>query len=142
MTKGGIIKKTEHKNTDKTENSALTTTESVVKVHESVLASIVRKATCSVKGVVRLSGSSFVDNIAEIVGSKKMFDRSIAIEMGDSSVQVEVRIVVEYGTYIPAVAENVQAEVIAEVTKITGMAVTRINVIVMDLDDASAQEED
>ena len=43
-----------------------------VKVHESVIASIVRKAACAVPGVVRLAGSSLVDNLAEIDGSKRM----------------------------------------------------------------------
>lgn len=112
----------------------------VVKVHESVLASIVRKATCSVEGVTRLSGSSFVDNIAEIVGSRKMLDRSIVVEMGETSVQVEVRIVAVYGAYLPSVAMQVQEAIIGEVTRITGMHVGRVNVLVMDLDDVSQQE--
>ena len=42
----------------------------VVKVHESVVASIIRKAACSVPGVIRLAGNTLVDNIAEFVGSK------------------------------------------------------------------------
>lgn len=112
----------------------------IVKVHESVLASIVRKATLSVEGVARLSGSSFVDNIAEMVGSKSMFDRSISIEMGESSVQVEVRVIVEYGVFVPDVAKNLQAEIIEEVTKITGMDVTKVNVIIMDIDDVQQQD--
>ena len=41
----------------------------MVKVHESVIASIVRKATLEIEGVIRLAGSSLVDNLAEIVGS-------------------------------------------------------------------------
>ena len=40
----------------------------IVKVHESVIASIIRKAACSVEGVVRLAGNTLVDNIAEFVG--------------------------------------------------------------------------
>lgn len=121
-------------------SSAPVVCDGVVRVHESVLASIVRKAACSVDGVQRLSGNSFVNNLAEIVGSKKMMDRSIAIEMGENEVQIEVRIVIEYGAFIPAVAMNVQAEVIAEVSKITGMTVSKINVLVMDLEDEQEQE--
>ena len=107
----------------------------VVKVHESVIASIVRKATCAVDGVVRLAGNTLVDNIAEIVGSKKMYDRAIAIEMGDASVQLEVKVILAYGVEIPAVAAKIQESVIDQIAKITGMSVAKVNVVVMDLED-------
>ena len=64
-----------------------------VKVHESVIASIVRKAAMSVEGVLRLGTSSLVDNLAEIVGSKKIQDRAITVEMNENSVSVEVRVI-------------------------------------------------
>jgi uncharacterized alkaline shock family protein YloU len=109
--------------------------EGVIKVHESVIASIVRKASCSVEGVVRLAGSTLVDNIAEIVGSKRIFDRSITVEMGESSVQIEVKVILAYGIEIPAVAQAIQSVVIDQITKITGMSVSKVNVMVMDLED-------
>ncbi len=108
----------------------------MVKVHESVIASIVRKATLEIEGVIRLAGSSLVDNLAEIVGSKKIQDRAISVEMNDNSVAVEVRVVLEYGVLIPEVAEAVKESVAAEIVKQTGMSVTRVNVFVVDLEDA------
>ncbi len=108
----------------------------MVKVHESVIASIVRKATLEIEGVIRLAGSSLVDNLAEIVGSKKIQDRAISVEMNDNSVAVEVRVVLEYGVLIPEVAEAVKESVAAEIVKLTGMSVTRVNVFVVDLEDA------
>ena len=107
----------------------------MVKVHESVIASIVRKATLEVEGVIRLAGGSLVDNLAEIVGSKKIQGRAISVEMNDSSVAVEVRVVLEYGVLIPEVAKEVKESVAAEIVKLTGMAVARVNVVVMDLED-------
>ena len=106
----------------------------VVKVHESVVAAIIRKATCSVPGVVRLAGNLLVDNIAEFVGSKKVYDRAISITMGDNSVEVEVKVILSYGFYIPDVAKGIQDTVIDEIGKITGMQVPRIDVIVVDLE--------
>ena len=76
----------------------------VVKVHESVIASIVRKAALDVEGVLRLGTSSLMDNLAEIVGSKKIQDRSITVEMNESSVSVELRVILQYGVEIPQVA--------------------------------------
>lgn len=112
-----------------------------VKVHESVIASIVRKATCAVPGVVRLAGSSLVDNLAEIVGSKKMYDRAISINMGDNSVQVEIKVILAYGTHIPEIAEAIQLAVIGEITKITGMQVNKVNVVIIDLEEEQDQSD-
>ena len=114
----------------------------IVKVHESVIASIIRKAACSVDGVVRLAGNALVDNIAEFVGSRKVMDRAIAIEMGDNSVAVEVQVVLEYGCNVPEPAENIQNTVTEEITRITGMQVTRIDIVVMDLETVEEENSD
>ena len=111
-----------------------------IKFHESVLASIIRKAVASVPDVVRLSGSSFIDNIAEMVNSRKTFDRSILIEMDGNTASVEVRIVVKYGVSIPAAASAVRSAVTSDLVRMTGMKVARVNVVVMDVDDESATE--
>ena len=113
-----------------------------VKVHESVLASIVRKAVASVPDVLRLSGSSFVDNIAEIVNARKSFDRSMLIEMDGDTASIEVRIVVKFGVSIPTVAAMVRGVVTSDVVRMTGMKVGRVNVVVMDVDDESPAAED
>ena len=110
-----------------------------IKIHEGAIATIVRKAACSVDGVTRITGSSFVDNLAEIVGSKKMQDRSIAIEMGDNSVQVEIKVILAYGTHIPEVGREIQLAVIREISAITGMQVSKVNVIIIDLEDEQEQ---
>ena len=113
-----------------------------VKVHESVLVSIVRKAVASVPDVIRLSGSSFIDNIAELVNARKTFDRSMLIEMDGDTVSVEVRIVVKYGVSIPAAASMVRNVVTSDVVRMTGMKVSRVNVVAMDVDDESVPAEE
>ena len=112
-----------------------------VKVHESVIASIVRKAACAVPGVIRLAGSSLVDNLAEIVGSKKMYDRAISINMGENSVQVEVKVILAYGKHIPEIAETIQLVVVEEITRITGMRVSKVNVVIIDLEDDQEESD-
>ncbi len=113
----------------------------IVKVHESVIASIIRKAACSVDGVVRLAGNTLVDNIAEFVGSRKVMDRAISVEMGENSVSVELRLVLAFGCCIPEVAKNVQETVIEEISRITGMQVPRIDIVIMDLEDPDASAD-
>ncbi len=107
-----------------------------VKVHESVIASIVRKAAMSVEGVLRLGTSSLVDNLAEIVGSKKIQDRAITVEMNENSVSVEVRVILLYGVLIPQVASELKNAVAGEIFKLAGMKVDHVNVVIMDLEDS------
>ncbi len=111
-----------------------------IRIHEGAIATIVRKAACSVPGVTRITGNSFVDNIAEIVGSKKIQDRSIQIAMNNSSVAVELSINIQYGVQLPAVAAAVQDAVSREIKAITGLNVTKVNVIVREMEDASEDE--
>ena len=112
-----------------------------VKVHESVIASIVRKAAMSVEGVLRLGTSSLVDNLAEIVGSKKIQDRAITVEMNENSVSVEVRVILLYGVLIPQVASELNNAVAGEIFKLAGLKVEHDSVVIMDLEDSPDGED-
>jgi len=108
----------------------------LIKIHENVIAFIVRKATCGVDGVLRLAGSPLIDNIAEIVGSRKIFDRSIVVDMQEGGViSVEIRINLAFGVHVPTVAANVQTAVAEEVRRLTGMQIAGVNVVVQEMDE-------
>ncbi|MBE6405518.1 MAG: Asp23/Gls24 family envelope stress response protein [Lentisphaerae bacterium] len=113
-----------------------------IRVHESVVSSIVRKSVLNTEGVVRFAGNSFVDNIAEFVGSKAMQDRAISVEMGEGSVAISVQIVVQYGLYIPDVATKVQEAIQSQVQDLTGISVERVNVLVMDIERGESEDEE
>ena len=113
----------------------------LVKIHENVIASIARKAACSVNGVVRIAGSPLVDNIAEIIGNRRIGDRSIVIDINGDTVAVEIKLNISYGSHLPTVAANVQSAIMQEVEKMTGMTVTNVNVIVQELDTEEREDE-
>ncbi len=113
----------------------------LVKIHENVIASIARKAACSVNGVIRIAGSPLVDNIAEIIGNRRIGDRSIVIDIDGDTVAVEIKLNISYGSHLPTVAANVQAAIMREVEKMTGMTVTNVNVIVQELDTEEREDE-
>ena len=113
-----------------------------VRVHESVISSIVRKTVLGTKGVLRFAGSSLVDNIAEFVGSKAMQDRAITVEMEDGTVSVEVQVILEYGVHIPEVAEKIQTSLRARLQELTGMKVGSVNVAVMDIETPQEKNEE
>ena len=78
-----------------------------VKIHENVISSLARRAALGVEGVSRLAGSLLVDNIAEIVGSRRMQDRAVTIEiLEDNRVAIEVKINILIGYRLPEVAEK------------------------------------
>lgn len=113
-----------------------------IRIHENVIASIVRKAACGVNGVKRIAGSHFVDNIAEIIGSRRMGDRAISVNLDKNNVSIEVKINLVYGTHIPTVASKVQSSITAEVESITGLNVTSVTVIVQELEDNTTEKEE
>ena len=106
-----------------------------VQIHDNVISSLVRRAALNVEGVSRLAGSTFVDNIAEIVGSRKIQDRAITIIKQAPKVAVEVKLNIKIGFKVPVVAEAVQRAVIEQVEATTGTTVTEVNVLVQEIEE-------
>lgn len=114
-----------------------------VKIHENVIASLVRRAALSVEGVSRLAGNTLVDSIAEVVGSRRMQSRAITIELGeDNRVALEIKLVLKFGFNIPDVAGKVQKAIIEGVEKVTGMTVTKVGVVFQDIDDEEPPQDE
>ena len=106
-----------------------------VKIHENVISSLARRATLDIEGVSRLAGSLLVDNIAEIVGSRRMQERAITVSMDESNrVSLEIKINITVGYRLPEVASAVQKAVISEIESATGMTVTKVNVLVQEIE--------
>ena len=114
----------------------------LIHIHENVIATAVRKATCKVDGVIRLAGSAIVNNIAELIGNKTIGDRSISVNIDGATVVIDVKVNISYGAHVPTVASNIQSAVVEEVEKITGMTVTAVNVVVQELDESEDNPEE
>lgn len=112
----------------------------VIKIHDNVLAALVSRATLGVEGVSRLAGSGLIDNLAGIVGS-----HSRAIEIikdGDDKIKIVVKVNILFGTVIPAVAVEIQRQVIEQVESAAGVTVASVDVIVQQLDDVIEEEDE
>lgn len=99
-----------------------------VQIHNNVIAAIARVAALKIPGVVEMSGG-LVDGLAGMIG-KKTPDRGIRVEHEDSTVTLELHVVLEFGTRIPHVAWQIQTEVRSAVEKMTGKPVKAVHVIV------------
>ncbi len=113
-----------------------------IRISSAAIATIVRKAACSVEGVTRITGNSLVDNIAEFVGSRKVMDRAIQTAIEDSSVSVELSINICYGVSLPEIAANVQKTVADQIKEQTGLQVEQVNVIIREMEDLTETESD
>lgn len=107
-----------------------------IKIHEGAVATIVKKNALSVEGVARISGNSLIDNLAEIIGSKKIQDRSISIRFEDTNVAIEISINVTYGFNLQEIAAEIQNRIVSSVQEMTGLTVTNVNVIIREVEDA------
>ena len=114
-----------------------------VKIHENVISALVRRATLKIDGVMRFAGSTLVDNIAEIVGSRRMQDRAISVNLEDDSrVSIDLKVNLKFGYKVPVVATAIQKAVIEEVEATTGMDVVKVNVIIQELETESEPDSD
>ena len=111
-------------------------------VHESVIISLARKAVEGIPGFIRFSGSSIVSDLADLVGSKRRFDKSIVVTESGNEVSLEILIVVAYGANIAEVAAAVQKAVYNQIVDFTGMTVKSIDVVIIDTEDAPEKKSD
>jgi uncharacterized alkaline shock family protein YloU len=106
----------------------------VIKIYENVIVEIIKKAAYSVDGVTRLSGGTFVESIANLIGSQKILDRAIVISIDGNILTAEIKVNMLYGEHIPEVAARIQNTISDEVKRITGLTVERIDVIIQEIE--------
>ena len=111
-------------------------------VHESVIISLARKAVEGIPGFIRFSGSSIVSDLADLVGSKRRFDKSIVVTESGSEVSLEILIVAAYGAKFGEVAAAVQKAVYNQIVDFTGMNVKNIDVVITETEDAPEEPQD
>ena len=108
----------------------------IIKISEHVIIEVIKKATCSVDGITKLSGGTFVDSIANMIGrQKKISDRTITININEkNTLTVEVKINVLYGEHIPELATRAQNAISNEIRQVTGLNVAKVDVIVQGIE--------
>ena len=111
-------------------------------VHESVIISLARKAVEGIPGFIRFSGTSIVSDLADLVGSKRRFDKSIVVTESGSDVSLEILIVAAYGSDFGKVAAAVQKAVYDQIVDFTGMKVKSIDVVITETEDAPEETSD
>ena len=112
-----------------------------IRILDGAISTIVKRTVLGIEGVARLSGSSLIDDFADLVRSKRMQDRSIQIEHKDKSVAVTVAVNPYFGYKFPPLIAEIQRKVADAVLEMTGIKVSSVNVDVKGIEDPPEEEE-
>jgi len=99
-------------------------------ISEDVIASIARVAAEEVKGIHSLSTKPASLKNLFLSGSNK----AILVNLNDDIASIDIYVILEYGAKVQEVASNIQQNVKASVQNMTGITVSRVNIIVSGID--------
>ena len=112
-----------------------------IRILDGAISTIVKRTVLGIEGVARLSGSSLIDDFADLVRSKRMQDRSIQIEHKDDSIAITVAVNPYFGYKFPALIAEIQKKVSDAVFDMTGIKVASVSVDIKGIEERPAEKE-
>ena len=112
-----------------------------IRILDGAISTIVKRTVLGIEGVARLSGSSLIDDFADLVRSKRMQDRSIQIEHKDDSIAITVAVNPYFGYKFPALIAEIQKKVSGAVFDMTGIKVASVSVDIKGIEERPAENE-
>ena len=112
-----------------------------IRILDGAISTIVKRTVLGIEGVARLSGSSLIDDFADLVRSKRMQDRSIQIEHKDQTIAVTVAVNPYFGYKFPALIAEIQKKVSGAVLDMTGIKVASVSVDIKGIEERPAENE-
>ena len=108
-----------------------TTTLGTIHISPNVLATIAYHATLTSYGVVNLAPKDLAEGIASTFTKEPA--HGVAVHYNGEEIDIDVHIIIEYGTRITSVAASVANAVRYQVEKALGMPVHNVNIHVQGL---------
>lgn len=108
-----------------------TTTLGGIHISPNAVATIACQATLESYGVVGLAARNLADGLMKSITRDPM--RGITVRYNGEDLDIEIHIIVEYGTRITSVAESVANTVRFHVEKALGLKVNSVNIHVAGL---------
>jgi uncharacterized alkaline shock family protein YloU len=102
-----------------------------IQISPQAITAIAFQATVESYGVVGLAPKSFLDGLTNVLVKDPTHGIEVAIDT--NQIDIDIFIIVEYGTRIKSVAANVANTVRFQVEKIVGLPIHEINVHVQGL---------
>ena len=111
-----------------------------IRILDGTISTIVKRTVLGIEGVARLSGSSLIDDFADLVRSKRMQDRSIQIEHKDQAVAITIAVNPYFGYKFPALIAEIQRKVSDAVLDMTGIKVASVSVDIKGIEEPPADK--
>jgi uncharacterized alkaline shock family protein YloU len=108
-----------------------TTTLGTIHISPDALATIAYHATLTSYGVVDLAPKNLAEGIASTITREPV--HGVAVHYNGEEIDIDVHIIIEYGTRITSVADSVANAVRYQVEKALGMPIHHVNVHVQGL---------
>ena len=112
-----------------------------IKISNDVIAVIAGVAASEVPGVAAMAGG-LTGGLTEALKGKKNLAKGIKVEATETTANIDVNIIVEYGSRIPDVAFEIQNRVKKSVESMTGLKVEEVNVHVQGVNTESLNAND
>lgn len=94
---------------------------------DEVVATMAGVATTECYGIVGMAGSLLKDGIAELLG-RETLSKGVTVTMEDEYIDIELYVIVGYGTRISEIARNVTDKVRYVVESSTGLKVRGVHI--------------
>ncbi len=108
-----------------------TTTLGTIHISPNALATIAYHATLTSYGVVGLAPKNLAEGMATTITKEPA--RGVSVHYNGEEIDIDVHIIIEYGTRITSVADSVANAVRYQVEKALGMPVHHVNVHIQGL---------
>jgi len=103
-----------------------------VKVSNEVIATIAGVAATQVEGVAGMS-EGIVDGLAKLLTGTQL-TKGVKVELENDEVNLDISIIIKYGTSIPDIAREIQKNVKKAVENMTGLKAVKTNLFIQGVE--------
>ena len=101
----------------------------IISIENEVIARIAGLTAIECYGIVGMAAKNVKDGLVQLL-KRESLTKGIRITVNENKISIDLHIIVEYGTNISAIAENIISTVKYKVESVCGIAVEQVNVFV------------
>ena len=100
-----------------------------ISIENEVIARLAGLTAVDCYGIVGMAAKNMKDGLVQLL-KRESLTKGIRINVNEEQISIDLHIIVEYGTNITAIAENIISTVKYKVETVCGIAVEQVNVFV------------
>ena len=100
-----------------------------IAIENEVIAKVAGYTAIDCYGIVGMAAKNVKDGLVQLL-KRESLTKGIKITVDEDKIRIDLHIIVEYGTNIPAIAENIISTVKYKIQTVCGIDVEQVNVVV------------